>query len=589
MRRGIRSMSKYKQIIKNIYPTSPEGEMQVHNVAKLVHFCEISPQKILKVSRYIERRARKDMSRSKIKYVVIALKIYQDLIKGCRKNLNLFVGTVLNFVKSSLESVHPELKIQATETFIRFAEVLDESSQYPGLDVLINHFFNMCQYDQGDVKTKMRVREEGLRGIRTYMTILDMTDELDAFVTRHTDQDSGPRFVPIILENVTYLAEASSNNPNRLSITQNPVQELATEVLREVFTRANISMTSLFRAILGFLDSRNRWIPNTFAMLCFSAIFNCLKAQHEQILMTLLLQHLDQNRPANIKRQVVLIMLEFFRESTGHFMQVLDTLTRHLVSSVEIASQDQRARDYEDHIELQETIVHSIGIMCQKVTTHNQVIEAFNFVCEKLFYSKHIKPIGLAGAAMALAQCIYQITCALKIPVVDPDKISSTALNLLKEMATHPHYELRIVVHKICHCLLLGGKTLDSYISDKEPHPAGVHDKILALLGEAVRDTMLEQVKLKHNQPENYVVIFLTLNLMLHLGGRADLYLSFPVVFALQKSAAKWKKVPMPCANTINTVVAAYLYSAADLFNCPPLSAYVDDVVYYSHHHINLN
>lgn len=32
-----------------------------------------------------------------------------------------------------------------------------------------------------------------------------MTDELDAFITRHTEQDgNGPRFVPTILENVTY-------------------------------------------------------------------------------------------------------------------------------------------------------------------------------------------------------------------------------------------------------------------------------------------------------------------------------------------------------------------------------------------------
>jgi hypothetical protein len=461
--------------------------------------------------------------------------------------------------------------------FIRFAEVLDESSQYPGLQVLVGHFFAMCQCEQGEPKTKMRVREEGLRGIRAYMGILDMTDELDAFVTKHTDQDGGPRFVPIILENVTYMGEASSINPNRLSTTQNSVQMLATEVLRDVFTRANISVTSLFRAILGFLDSRNRWVPNTFAMMCFSAIYNCLKAQHEQILMTLLLQHLDQNRPAKIKKQVVDIMLEFFRESTGHFMQILDTFTRHLVSSVEIVSQDQRARDYEDHIELQETIVHGVGSMCQKVRAQNQIKEAFNFVCEKLCYSKHIKPTGLAGAALAVAQCILQVTSSLKVMSVDSDWINYTSVNLLKDMALHPHYEVRIIVHKICHSLLLDGKTLSAYIKDRLSR-SEVNEKLLTLVGEVIRDSLLEQIKIKHNQPENYTVIFHTLNIMLHLGDRKDFYLSFPTVFALQKSAAKWKKVPVPCAHTISTIIAAFLYAASDLFNCPPLAAYVDEV-----------
>ena len=43
------------------------------------------------------------------------------------------------------------------------------------------------------------------------MGILDMTDELDAFVTRHTDQDNRRPFVPIIMENVTFMADMQNN------------------------------------------------------------------------------------------------------------------------------------------------------------------------------------------------------------------------------------------------------------------------------------------------------------------------------------------------------------------------------------------
>lgn len=570
-------MSKYKQIIKNIYPATPEGDMQAHNVAKLVHFCEISPQKILKVSKYIEKKAKKDLARSRIKFVGIALKIYQELIKGCRKNLNLFAANVLAFIKASMEGAFPELKIWATETFIRFAEVLDESSQYPGIEVLVTHFFVMCQYNQGDPAIRIRVREQGLRGIRAYMGILDMTDELDAFVTRYTDESgSTPRFLPIILENVTYMAEVAPNNPNRLSVVQNPVQILATDVLRDVFSRANISVTSLFRAIFGFLDSRNKWVPNTFAMMCFSAIYNCLKPQHEQILMTLLLQHLDQNRPANIKQQVVLIMVEFFREPTGHFMQILDALARHLVASVEIASQDQRARDYEEHIELQATIIHSVGVMCKKVVAQHQKMEGFNYLCDKLCYSKHIKSTGLVGAAMAMAQCILQISNELKVAKLDSDWIAYTSVNLFREMVVHSHYELRVIVQKICHSLLLDAKTLELQIASKSLE---VNPKLLNLFGEIIRDTIIEQIKIKVNQPENFSIIFHTLNIFLHLGGRNEFFVSYPLIWAMQKSAAKWKKITKQHANSINTIIAAYLYAAAGLFYCPTLSSYVDEII----------
>lgn len=40
---------KYKKIIKSIYPLTPDGDIQVHNIGKLIHFCQISPTKLIKV------------------------------------------------------------------------------------------------------------------------------------------------------------------------------------------------------------------------------------------------------------------------------------------------------------------------------------------------------------------------------------------------------------------------------------------------------------------------------------------------------------------------------------------------------------
>lgn len=51
------------------------------------------------------------------RYVEVSLKIFNELIKGCRKHLPLFVASVLKLVRLLLEkNEHPELKIIATET-----------------------------------------------------------------------------------------------------------------------------------------------------------------------------------------------------------------------------------------------------------------------------------------------------------------------------------------------------------------------------------------------------------------------------------------------------------------------------------------
>lgn len=54
MGRGGFGKGKYKRIIKSIYPIPETGEVQVQNIGKLVHFCQISPTKLIKVTNFYQ-------------------------------------------------------------------------------------------------------------------------------------------------------------------------------------------------------------------------------------------------------------------------------------------------------------------------------------------------------------------------------------------------------------------------------------------------------------------------------------------------------------------------------------------------------
>lgn len=58
----------------------------------------------------------------------------------------------------------------------------------------------MCNNDLTNEITRMRLRIEGLRGLRAYIGILDLSDELDSFVSK---QSQG-RMIPTILDNMQY-------------------------------------------------------------------------------------------------------------------------------------------------------------------------------------------------------------------------------------------------------------------------------------------------------------------------------------------------------------------------------------------------
>lgn len=61
--------SKYKKVILAVFPNDPAGEIQIHNVGKLVHFCELTPQKLPKVALFLEKRVDADLAKSKLGFV----------------------------------------------------------------------------------------------------------------------------------------------------------------------------------------------------------------------------------------------------------------------------------------------------------------------------------------------------------------------------------------------------------------------------------------------------------------------------------------------------------------------------------------
>ena len=90
--------------------------------------------------------------------------------------------------------------------FTRFAEVQDEATQYTDLEVFVGYFVSMCHNELSNEALCSRLRVEGLRGLRAYIYILDLVDELDSFVSRQAS--SRGRIIPTILDNMQYPDEA---------------------------------------------------------------------------------------------------------------------------------------------------------------------------------------------------------------------------------------------------------------------------------------------------------------------------------------------------------------------------------------------
>eukprot|EP00026_Physarum_polycephalum_P002241 Phypoly_transcript_02246.p1 GENE.Phypoly_transcript_02246~~Phypoly_transcript_02246.p1 ORF type:complete len:848 (+),score=75.45 Phypoly_transcript_02246:95-2638(+) len=616
---------KYKKIIKSIYPLTPDGDIQVHNIGKLVHFCQISPTKLIKVAAYVEKKANSDLTKSKFRFVGASMKIFQDLIKGCRKNLNLFSNNILRLVKLLLECSFPNLKIIASETFIQFTSVLDENTpSYPELEGLIAFMLDMCQNQIRDNVIKTRLKQQGLKSIRAYIRVLEMTDELDGFIARYTDplidameslstpdennnnnNNTAPLLLlPAILDNLDFPLPSPAphsvshsvphpntqpqhpNPPNSGADHGNPgnnpadsllvsdvesesIHVLATEVLRDLFSRASVSVTSMFKAILRYLECRHRWTPNTFAVYIIQSIYDCLKVQHGQILITLLLQHAElPQHPIAVKSSIFKTIIQFFNESaiiSGYFMQILDAVVKNMVSSVEFTAQDQQVAENDSaHLAFQQDMISCLGVLCSKIS-QQQKLDTFGALCTRLSSSKHVSSSGLSGVVVIFARAILQVTsCTHNFPI----ELFLPYLRLFQDLSMHNNNDVRIYVQKIFQSVIMPVFS-NPHISDPVP------DQVAAV----IRGTLYYQLKMRVKQAENYVAIFDTLRAMLFRSGKVDLVDSFPLIFSIQKFATKWKKITPVRAYTIHTLVAAYLYCVAYIFKCAGLEKYVSTVL----------
>jgi hypothetical protein len=59
----------YMQVILAVFPNDINGDIQMHNMGKLVHFCELTPQKLPKVASFLEKRVDSDLAKGRLGYV----------------------------------------------------------------------------------------------------------------------------------------------------------------------------------------------------------------------------------------------------------------------------------------------------------------------------------------------------------------------------------------------------------------------------------------------------------------------------------------------------------------------------------------
>uniref|UniRef100_A0A8D3CTG5 EFR3 homolog Bb n=1 Tax=Scophthalmus maximus TaxID=52904 RepID=A0A8D3CTG5_SCOMX len=370
---------RYKRLVDNIFPEDPEDGLVKANMEKLTFYALSAPEKLDRIGAYLSERLSRDVARHRYGYVCIAMEALDQLLMACHcQSINLFVESFLKMVRKLLESDKPNLQILGTNSFVKFANIEEDTPSYHrSYDFFVSRFSEMCHssFEDPDVRTKIRMA--GIKGLQGVVR-KTVNDELQANIWDPQHMD---KIVPSLLFNLQTGERSESRSPSPLQASEkekeSPV-ELTELCFRELLGRAAYgNIKNAISPVLMHLDNHSLWEGKTFAVRCFKIIMYSIQSQHSHLVIQQLLGHLDANskNSATVRAGIVEVLLEAAAIAASGsvgptVLEVFNTLLRQLRLSVDYeltgsydGSTNIGTKIIKAHEErqLQEAVIRTIG------------------------------------------------------------------------------------------------------------------------------------------------------------------------------------------------------------------------------------
>ena len=312
----------YKRHVDAIYPAVAEEGIVKIKMESLMYFAMTSPEKLDRIGEYLAHRISRDIGRNGRKeFVFIGLDAMDQLLaSACHvRTLNLFVESFLKTIQKLLESNDPDMQIKASESFLRFSKLEEDTPCYHrSYDFFISRFASMCTSSHPDEGTRTRLRISGLEGLSGVIrkTVNEDLAE-NIWEITHMQKIVGSLLFNLLSNsniNQDLNLENDQGGPVTLGGRGTPdplgtgktvtASDKADQILRELVTFA--STISDIKAILGpvlrHMDDNQIWLqksnagyPSNASVYTFTAIMYSVQTDISHVVIEEILSHIDSS------------------------------------------------------------------------------------------------------------------------------------------------------------------------------------------------------------------------------------------------------------------------------------------------------
>ena len=384
----------FKRHVDAIFPTDPNEGLVKNKMETLAYYAMTSPEKLDRIGEYLEERVSRHIYRNRKGFARIGMEAMDQLIKSCHVNtINLFVESFLKTVQKLLESSDPELQILASQSFMAFSQIEEDTPSYHrSYNFFIERFSQMCHSDHDDPQLREAIRLSGLQGLNGVIR-KTVNEVLAENIWDHMD-----KIVPSLLYNIdpAQFGGPSDRETPDLGATvdyQSP-SKVADQILRELVMAASFaSIKAILRPVLTFMKDHNHWDDPSLAhaIHTFEAIMYSIQPDLSYIVIDKLMAHLDVSS-SNImqKASIAIVLSKIIGIGVGDstvgptVLGIINELLKHLKKSVE------KEKTYDQSSatplqQLQHALLDSLGEYASKMPDF-QKIEIMTFILGKVPY-----------------------------------------------------------------------------------------------------------------------------------------------------------------------------------------------------------
>ncbi|XP_019188638.1 PREDICTED: uncharacterized protein LOC109182864 [Ipomoea nil] len=379
--RSRQPVKRYKKMLANIFPKSPDTEPNERMVSKLCEYASKNPLRIPRITTSLEQRCYRELRNENLSSVKIVMYVYQKLLTSCNQQMPLFAGSFLDIVNVLLDQIkYDEVRIAACLALFHFITNQSDATYVFNLESLIPKLCLIAQ-EMGTEERILKLRCSGLQVLSSMVWFMGefghMPAEFDNVVAVVLENYEGPEDKPDYLNNDNQDTEIDQDRQECAGVNQ---ANASSEAISRATSWKNIVTDRGLSVTLE--ESTN---PKFWSKVC---LHNMAKLAKEATTVRRILESLfryfdneDLWSPQHGVAISVLLDMQWIVENSGHNAHfLLCTLIKHLDHKNVLKNPDKQV----DIVEVATSLA-----LKSKVESSVTIVGAFGDMMRHLRKSQH--------------------------------------------------------------------------------------------------------------------------------------------------------------------------------------------------------